>query len=67
MPEYDFYKDDESQIYIIETPDEIGAFLFSFDKKKIYDFYKDFPQKLTPEEIEIFKREFPYMASLKLK
>lgn len=52
-----FYKDNESdQIWWLEN-DSIGVWEFSFDKKKIYNFYRDYPQNMTDEEVAIFKRE----------
>ena len=62
----DFYKEDKtSKIWWVVTPDRIGEFLFSFDKKKIYNFFSDYPQKLNQEEIEIFKKECPMLVALK--
>ena len=58
----DFYKEnDTDQIYWIDS-DKIGEFLFSFDKKKIYNLFEDYPDKLTPDELEIFNKENPYWA-----
>lgn len=52
-----FYKENESdQIWWVEN-DSIGVWEFSFDKKKIYNFYRDYPQNMTDEEVAIFKRE----------
>ena len=39
--------------------------LFSFDQETIFNFWTDYPDKLTPEQIEIFKKENPTMAELK--
>lgn len=71
LPGYsDFYKEKaENQIYLIDKIVDgqivIGPFLFSFDRKKIYNFWSDYPQALSPNEIEIFKKEFPEIARLK--
>ncbi len=63
---YDFYKDSaKNQIWQVETYGKEGPYLFSFDQKTIFDFWTDYPDKLTPEQIEIFKKENPIMAALK--
>lgn len=38
----------------------VGELLFSFDKKKIYNLWTDYPQKFTKKEKEIFDKENPY-------
>ena len=61
----DFYKDNEnSKIWRIDDMDSVGKFLFSFDKKTIYNFWEDY-DKLTAEQKAIFAEEFPAMAALK--
>lgn len=71
---YEFYKENRKDkiwwVYeLIEDEDEpgvydseIGAYLFTFDKKKIYSLFTDYPHALTPEEKEIFDKENPYWA-----
>lgn len=60
---YIFYKNKPSdKVYWIDNIGVIGEFLFSFDKKKIYNLFRDYPQKLTNEEKIIFDRENPYWA-----
>ena len=62
----DLYKSDESlKIWRVETPDRKGEFLFTFDCKKVFNFFHDFPEKLTDEEIAIFEKEYPELAALK--
>ncbi len=64
----DFYKENENDmIWQVDELDESGEILkgpmlLSFDKKKIYNLWKDYPQNFTPEEVEIFKKEQPYWA-----
>lgn len=61
----DFYKETESsKIWRVDELDTIGKFLFSFDKKTIYNFWEDY-DKLTAEQKAIFDEEFPAMAALK--
>ena len=38
---------------------KIGEFLFSFDKKTIFNLFQDYPHKLSPEQKQIFDRENP--------
>lgn len=62
----DFYKDNENDLIWWTGPiDSIGEICFSFDKKTVFSFYPDYPDKLTPEQIKIFKKENPYLAALK--
>ena len=58
-----FYKNNpKDQVWWVETPDQVGLFLFSFDKKQIFNLYEDYPYKLTKEQIEIFDKENPEWA-----
>lgn len=61
-----FYKKhDKDVIWWTQDLDGLGSILFSFDKKKIFNFWKDYPHKLTKEQKEIFDREHPLIAELK--
>lgn len=51
------------KIYWVISPIVIGAYEFSFDKKKIYNLFRDY-HKLTKEEREIFDNENPELAAL---
>lgn len=58
-----FYKNDPTdKIWWIEDHTKIGEWLFSFDKKKVYNMFADYPHNLTAEEKEIFDKENPYWA-----
>ena len=60
MNKYDFYKKNEADtIYWVDNIDNIGEFVFSFDKKKTFNLFADYPDKLTPEQKEIFDKENP--------
>ena len=57
----DFYKDsEESKVWWIDRIGVIGEFLFSFDKKKIYNLFLDYPHNMTEEEVKIFDSENPF-------
>ena len=57
----DFYKDsEESKVWWIDKIGVIGEFLFSFDKKKIYNLFLDYPHNMTEEEVRIFDSENPF-------
>ena len=59
----DFYKNEETDlIWWVDNTDTIGEWLFSFDKKKIYNMFRDYPDKLTAKEKAIFDRENPFWA-----
>lgn len=60
-----FTYNDEDLIYWLETPGRKGEYLFSFDKKIVFNFFQDYPQKLTADQIAIFKKENPELAALK--
>ena len=54
----DFYKHNESDsVWWVDDMDSIGSFLFSFDKKKIFNLFEDYPHKLTKEQRKIFDEE----------
>lgn len=59
----DFYKNNESDKVWWLDVDEAGTMAFSFDRKKVYYLFQDYPYKLTGEELEIFNAENPYWAS----
>lgn len=59
--EYDFYKNNKyDTVWWVDNVEDIGVWLFSFDKKKIYNLFSDYPWKLTKKEREIFDKENPY-------
>ncbi len=63
MEKYKFYKNKRTNIiWWVDTPDTVGEWLFSFDKKKVFNMFKDYPYQLTKEQKDIFDRENPYWA-----
>ena len=58
---YNFYKEHkDDKVYWVDNSGTMGEFLFSFDKKKVFNLYKDYPEKLSKEEKIIFDKENPY-------
>lgn len=58
-----FKKRNENDIiWWVDNHGNFGTHEFSFDQVKIYNLFRDYPYKLSPEEIEIFDRENPYWA-----
>ena len=61
MSDNKFYKENSTDsIWWVDTSDQDGVFLFSFDKKQVYNLFSDYPHKLTAQEKEIFDKENPY-------
>lgn len=60
MSDENFYKNEpDDQIWWVDDPETIGTFLFTFDKKQIFNLFADYPDKLTKEQRQIFDRENP--------
>lgn len=58
-----FYKNNpDDQIWWVDTPDRVGEWLFSFDKKTVFNMFADYPHKLTPEQKALFDEENLYWA-----
>lgn len=64
MQNEEWYKENPGDaIWWLDNGGEVkGEFVFSFDKKKKYNLFADYPHKLTEEEREIFDKENPYWA-----
>ena len=60
-----WYKEDPgNKIWWLDNGDEVtGEFIFSFDKKKQFNLFADYPHNLTQEQREIFDKENPYWAT----
>jgi hypothetical protein len=61
-----FKKNDTDKVWWVADQDPMpwGRVLFSFDKKKIYNLYADYPWNLTKEEKELFDKENPILKML---
>lgn len=59
----DWYHQEKGQkIWWRDNLDVKGVFLFSFDKKKTFNMFSDYPHKLTKEQKELFDKENPFWA-----
>ncbi len=65
MPSDKWYKENpDDKIWWLDNSNEIiGEWIFSFDKKKRFNMFADYPKKLTKEQREIFDKENPYWAN----
>ena len=65
MKEKIFYKENPNDKiwWVDNSSDYVGIHEFSFDKKKIFNLFRDYPWKLSNEEKEIFDKENPYWAN----
>ena len=59
---YDFRKMEETdKVFWLDNGFNVrGEHIFSFDKKKCYYLFGDYPHNLTKEEKEIFDKENPF-------
>lgn len=59
--EYCYKENDYDKIWWVDTSWYAkGLMLITFDKKKFYNLFEDYPQNMTSEEIEIFDKENPF-------
>lgn len=59
-----WYKNNpKDKIWWLDNSQEvIGEWVFSFDQKKMFFMFQDYPFKLTKKQKEIFDQENPYWA-----
>ena len=58
-----FYKKHEGDKIWWVNNDLIGVMEFTFDKKHIYNLFRDYPHNMKKREVEIFDKENPYWAN----
>ena len=46
----------------VDNPDQIGEMNFTFDGKKIFNLFQDYPHELTKEQKALFDKENPFWA-----
>ena len=62
---FEKYNETDLIYWVDDESDTEGPILFSFDKKQIFNFWTDYPDKLTKEQIKIFQKENSTLAELK--
>lgn len=50
------------EIWWLNDLERIGEWVFSFDQKKTFNMFQDYPEKLTAEQKRIFDKENPEWA-----
>lgn len=56
-----WYKNNPTdKIWWLDNSDKVGEWVFSFDKKKTFNMFADYPHALTKEQKEFFDAENPY-------
>ena len=60
MQNNEWYKNNSSDKIWWKNTDRIGEWIFSFDKKTEFNMFRDYPEKLTKEQKELFDKENPY-------
>ena len=59
--EYCYKENDGDIIWWVDTAWFVrGLMLITFDKKKFYNLFKDYPHNMSSEEVEIFDKENPF-------
>ncbi len=58
---YNLYKNNPKDVISwVDNVEEKGEHLFTFDGKKIFNLFRDYPHALSERERQIFDRENPY-------
>lgn len=52
----------KDKVWWKDDREDIGSWIFSFDKKTEFNFWQDYPHKLTPEQKAIFDAENEYIV-----
>lgn len=59
-----FKNNPSDRIWWVDNADDVkGEWIFTFDKKKFFNMFQDYPWNLSAEEKEIFDKENPYWAN----
>lgn len=50
----------EDVIWWVDNVENVGEFVFTFDREVFFNLFRDYPYALSEEQIKIFNRENPY-------
>lgn len=58
-----FKNNPSDRIWWVDNADDVkGEWVFTFDKKKFFNMFQDYPWNLSPAQKAIFDKENPYWA-----
>nr|DAH71789.1 MAG TPA: hypothetical protein [Caudoviricetes sp.] len=58
-----FKNNKTDRIWWVDNADDVkGEWIFTFDKKKFFNMFQDYPWNLSLEQKKIFDKENPYWA-----
>lgn len=58
-----YKKNDADVVWWLDNGDDIkGVMIFSFDKRKQYNLFQDYPHNMTQDEVDTFDKENPFWA-----
>ena len=46
----------------VDEEDKFGEMNFTFDRKRIFNLFQDYPHELTEEQVTLFDKENPFWA-----
>ena len=60
--EFEFFKENDGDkvMFVLNQATKVGVIEFTFDKETIYNFFADYPEKLTKSQRELFDKEHPF-------
>lgn len=64
MDKYKFVRHNPNDvIWWVDKQENIGEWLFTFDKTNVFNMFRDYPERLTKKQKEIFDKENPEWAN----
>ena len=57
-----YKKEKDRLVWWLDDDRHLGRHVFSFDKVQKFNFFKDYPHKLSEEQRQIFDKEEPFWS-----